>query len=118
MGGTLRVESRCDHEIVARIKGTLTRGIGEKAAIECRLDTPPGLYHEISIRGTAPAVEILKVEGVSRASGGPDRYLVGQDPFRVVFTSKQLGKHGVLLSVLREIGIVDPRQDLVRVGDR
>ena len=118
MGGTLRVESRCDHEIVAHIKGSRTRNLGEKAVIECWLDTPPGIYHEIAISGTAPAVEILGVEGIPAARGGPGRYLAGSERFRVIFTSKQVGNHGVLVSILREIGNVDPRQELIQAGAR
>lgn len=103
--GALRVRTACEHEIRLRILGSREMAVGETATAECRIDGPPGLYHEVSIEPSMSGMEVLGVRGAARAAGHATRYFVaGNAAFQVDFTSKVAGRGTVSIAVVREVG--------------
>jgi hypothetical protein len=119
--GALRLRTACEHEIRLRIVGGRELVVGETATAECRIDGPPGLYHEISIEPTAGGMEVLTVRGAARASSGPARYLVpGSASFQVDFTSRVAARGTIAITVLRDVGheVRTPPPSTLMAGER
>ncbi len=99
----------CLHALRLRYEGTALQGVGNWVETRLEIPGPLGVAHAVEIAGSHPGVEIAEVRGGRPLAGGPGRYLIGAGGVaHVRFTSRLVGRGGLEVRVLGEVGDVDP----------